>query len=130
MGAKGFSLFLLTPDKKALFRIAAHGLSDGYIRMGPVLTDKSMSDSLTGKAVEVGILPKKTSLNWIGTKLCHRHYADPLKKAIAREVVCLAGGNPAAISRMLATAGSQAIRLDDPIRIRRMFVDGRILEET
>ena len=43
------------------------------------------------------------------------HYADPLKKAIAREVFRLAGGNPVAISRTLATIGSQAIRLDDPI---------------
>ena len=53
MAAKGCSLLLLTPDKKALLRIAAHGLSDWYVRMGPVLTDKSMSDSLTGKAVAV-----------------------------------------------------------------------------
>ena len=53
MGAKGCSLLLLTPDKEALLRIAAHGLSSWYVRMGPVLADKSMSDSLTGKAVAV-----------------------------------------------------------------------------
>lgn len=53
MQAKGCSLLLLTPDKKTLLRIAAHGLSSWYVRMGPVLTDKSMSESLMGKAVAV-----------------------------------------------------------------------------
>jgi GAF domain-containing protein len=53
MGAKGCSLLLLTPDRKELFRIAAHGLSQWYVRIGPVLTDKSMSESLEGKAVMV-----------------------------------------------------------------------------
>ncbi len=53
MGAKGCSLLLLTPDKEALLRIAAYGLSNWYVRKGPVSTDKSMSDSLSGKAVAV-----------------------------------------------------------------------------
>jgi len=53
MDAKGCSLLLLTPDKKELLRIAAHGLSHWYVRMGPVLTDKSMSESLQGKVVAV-----------------------------------------------------------------------------
>ena len=53
MGAKGSSLLLLTPDKKALLRITAYGISNWYIRKGPVSVDKSMSESLTGKAVAV-----------------------------------------------------------------------------
>ncbi len=53
MGTKGCSLLLLTPDKQALLRIAAHGLSSWYVRKGPVSTDKSMSETLTGKAVAV-----------------------------------------------------------------------------
>ena len=53
MSAKGCSLLLLTPDKQALLRIAAHGLSDWYVRIGPVLTDKSMSETLEGKTVAV-----------------------------------------------------------------------------
>ena len=53
MRAKGCSLLLLTPDKEALLRIAAYGLSNWYVRKGPVSTDKSMSDSLMGKAVAV-----------------------------------------------------------------------------
>jgi GAF domain-containing protein len=53
MDAKGSSLLLLTPDKQALLRIAAHGLSSWYVRLGPVLTDKSMSEALEGKTVAV-----------------------------------------------------------------------------
>ena len=53
MDAKGCSLLLLTPDKKALLRIAAYGLSDWYVRKGPVLIDRSMSESLEGKTVTV-----------------------------------------------------------------------------
>ncbi len=53
MGTKGCSLFLLTPDKKVLLRINAHGLSNWYVRKGPVSVDKSMSETLTGKAVAV-----------------------------------------------------------------------------
>jgi len=53
MGAKGCSLLLLTPDKKELFRIVAHGLSDWYARIGPALADQSMSESLEGKVVAV-----------------------------------------------------------------------------
>ena len=53
MSAKGCSLMLLTPDKKVLFRTAAYGLSDRYVRKGPVSVDKSMSETLKGKHVAV-----------------------------------------------------------------------------
>lgn len=53
MDAKGSSLLLLTPDKQALLRITAYGLSNWYVRIGPVSTDKSMSETLSGKAVAV-----------------------------------------------------------------------------
>ena len=53
MRAKGSSLFLLTPDKKVLLRITAHGLSNWYVRKGPVSVDKSMSQTLNGEAVAV-----------------------------------------------------------------------------
>lgn len=53
MGAKGCSLMLLTPDKKMLFHTAAYGLSDWYVRKGPVSADKSISESLEGKPVAV-----------------------------------------------------------------------------
>ncbi len=53
MGAKGCSLMLLTPDRKLLLHTAAYGLSDWYVRKGPVSADKSISEALEGKAVGV-----------------------------------------------------------------------------
>jgi len=53
VGAKGCSLMLLTPDRKVLFHTVAYGLSDWYIRKGPVSVDKSISESLGGKPVAV-----------------------------------------------------------------------------
>jgi len=53
MGAKGCSLMLLTPDKKVLLHTAAYGLSDWFVRKGPVSADKSMSETLRGKPVAV-----------------------------------------------------------------------------
>jgi GAF domain-containing protein len=53
MGAKGCSLMLLTPDRKLLLHTVAYGLSDWYVRKGPVSADKSISDALEGKPVAV-----------------------------------------------------------------------------
>ena len=53
MGTKGCSLMLLTPDKNALMRIAAFGLSSWFVRMGPVVIDRSMTESLKGKTVMI-----------------------------------------------------------------------------
>jgi len=53
MDAKGCSLLLLTPDKKVLLRTASYGLSDWYVRKGPVSADKSMAETLQGKPVAV-----------------------------------------------------------------------------
>jgi signal transduction histidine kinase len=51
--AKGCSLMLLTPDRKALLHTVAYGLSDWYVRKGPVSVDKSISEALEGKPVAV-----------------------------------------------------------------------------
>ena len=51
--AKGCSLMLLTPDRKLLLHTAACGLSDWYIRKGPVSADKSIAEALEGKPVSV-----------------------------------------------------------------------------
>ena len=53
MDAKGCSLMLLTGDKKQLLHMAAYGLSDWYVRKGPVSTDKSISEALEGKSIAV-----------------------------------------------------------------------------
>ncbi|MCK4844012.1 MAG: GAF domain-containing protein, partial [Dehalococcoidia bacterium] len=39
--AKGCSLMLLTPDREALLHTAAYGLSNWYVRKGPLSADKS-----------------------------------------------------------------------------------------
>lgn len=53
MKAKGCSLMMLTPDRKHLLHTAAYGLSDWYVRKGPVSADRSISAALEGKAVAV-----------------------------------------------------------------------------
>jgi len=53
MGAKGCSLMLLSPDRKVLLHTVAYGLSDWYVRKGPVSADKSISEALEGKPVAI-----------------------------------------------------------------------------
>ncbi len=53
MGAKGCSLMLLSPDRKVLLHTAAFGLSEWYVRKGPVSADKSISEALEGKPVAI-----------------------------------------------------------------------------
>jgi hypothetical protein len=77
-------------------------------------------------AIEIKHLPRKVGLAWIDSILRGMAYVDPLKKAISHEIFRLTMGNPGAISRTLATIGNQPCPLDDPIRIRRMFVDSTI----
>lgn len=80
-------------------------------------------------AIEIGPLPKGSALSWIQTELGRMAYGDPLKREISLEVFRLSKGNAAAISRTLAVIQGQERRLEDPIQIRRMFVDGRMLGE-
>lgn len=51
--ARGCSLMLFAPDREALIHRAAYGLSDWYVRKGPVSADKSISQALEGKPVAV-----------------------------------------------------------------------------
>ena len=53
LGVKGCSLMLLTRDKTALIRIAAYGLSNWFVRMGPVVVDLSMTESLNGRVIMI-----------------------------------------------------------------------------
>ena len=53
LDAKACSLMLLTPDRKLLFHTADYGLSDRYVRKGPVSADKSIAEALKGKPVAV-----------------------------------------------------------------------------
>ncbi len=53
LDAKACSLMLLTPDRKLLFHTADYGLSDQYVRKGPVSADKSIAEALDGKPITV-----------------------------------------------------------------------------
>jgi GAF domain-containing protein len=53
MSAKGCSLMLLSHDKKHLIHTIAYGLSDRYLKKGPVLADTSISEALGGNVVAV-----------------------------------------------------------------------------
>jgi len=52
-GAKACSLMLLTPDREVLLHTAAYGLSEWYLRKGPVRVGKIISEVLEGKPVAV-----------------------------------------------------------------------------
>jgi len=51
--AKGCALMLLNPERTLLLHAAAYGLSDRYIRKGPVSADKSIAKALEGEPVAV-----------------------------------------------------------------------------
>jgi signal transduction histidine kinase len=51
--AKGCSLMLLTPDKQKLIHTIACGLSDWYVRKGPVVVDGAIAQALDGKPVAI-----------------------------------------------------------------------------
>ncbi len=53
IGSKGCSLMLLSPDRKVLLHTVAYGLSDWYVRKGPVSADKSISEALAGRPIAV-----------------------------------------------------------------------------
>ncbi len=52
-GAKGCSLMLLTPDRKQLMHNVAYGLSDWYVRKGPVRVDAAIEQALGGEPVAI-----------------------------------------------------------------------------
>lgn len=53
LGAKACALMLLTPDRKELRHSVDHGLSEWYVRKGPVNVDRSMAEALAGHSVGV-----------------------------------------------------------------------------
>ncbi|MBM4168138.1 MAG: GAF domain-containing protein [Ignavibacteria bacterium] len=48
LGVKACSIYLLDQDRKQWRVSASHGLSDAYIRKGPISLEKSISECLTG----------------------------------------------------------------------------------
>ncbi len=53
LGAKACSIMLLSPDRRELRHGVDHGLSDWYVRKGPVSVDLSMTEALEGRSVAV-----------------------------------------------------------------------------
>jgi signal transduction histidine kinase len=51
MGAKGASLMLLSPDSKHLIHMVDYGLSESYIKKGPIRVDPFTTEVLKGKPV-------------------------------------------------------------------------------
>jgi len=50
---KGAGVRLLDEKRQQMELVASYGLSDRYIKKGPVGTDKSITDAMTGKAVSI-----------------------------------------------------------------------------
>lgn len=50
---KGCSLMLLTPDQQQLIHTIAYGLSNWYVRKGPVRVDAAIAQALGGKPVAI-----------------------------------------------------------------------------
>lgn len=53
MGVKACSIMLLSPDRRELRHSAHYGLSDMYLKKGPVSVDLSMSEALAGRSIAV-----------------------------------------------------------------------------
>lgn len=53
MGSKGCSIMLLTPDRKQLTHTVAYGLSDWYLKKGPVQADAAILEALQGNPILV-----------------------------------------------------------------------------
>ncbi len=51
--SKACSIMLLSPDRRELRHGVHHGLSDWYVRKGPVSVDLSMAEALHGRSVAV-----------------------------------------------------------------------------
>ena len=78
------------------------------------------------EALEVRNLPRESALSWIDEEIGCMGYKGRLRTTIGLELLRLTNRNPGSISRTLDVIRTQRIPLDDPIRVRRMLVDGRI----
>lgn len=79
MDAKGCSLLLLSPDREVLLHTVAFGLSDWYVRKGPVSVDISMADALKGKPVAVANAPEDPRIQ----------YREQAKKEGIASILCV-----------------------------------------
>jgi hypothetical protein len=78
------------------------------------------------QSLEIKELSRKVSLDWISMELRNMGYPEVLRKKIAAEIFRLTGGNPGSISQTVSVISRQPTPIDDPIRVGRMFLDGKI----
>jgi hypothetical protein len=76
--------------------------------------------------LEVGNLSAAAAIFWIERELAKMGCKGSLGRAVADEVQRLCRGNPGLISDTLNVMQDGAVPLDDPIRVRRLFIDGRL----
>ena len=50
---KGCTIFVLNPESEELEALASFGLSTGYLQKGPILSDKSITETFRGKPVVI-----------------------------------------------------------------------------
>jgi hypothetical protein len=74
--------------------------------------------------IELVALPQTVALNWVEDEIGFLGYGGQLCTALAKEIVHRAGGNPGLISGTIDVIRCQPQKLDDPIRVARMFLDG------
>jgi len=53
MNLKGCALRLLDPHKRMLELVSSYGLSEKYIRKGPVDADRSIAEAMEGRTVSI-----------------------------------------------------------------------------
>ncbi|CAN2042177.1 GAF domain-containing protein [Candidatus Magnetomoraceae bacterium gMMP-15] len=66
LNVKGCTIFLLNRVHKELEVASSHGVSESYLRKGPVDADKSIGDSLSGKSVLIYDVAKDSRLQYPG----------------------------------------------------------------
>jgi hypothetical protein len=76
--------------------------------------------------LEVGALPDSAARSWIETELALLGCKGSLVRSIGDEVQRLCRGNPGLIADTLKAMRAGTVLLDDPIRVSRYFIDGRL----
>lgn len=77
--AKACALMLLSPDRQSLRHAVSHGLSEWYVRKGPVSVDISIAEALKGNAVEVLNAPEDDRIQ----------YPEEAKKEGITSILCI-----------------------------------------
>jgi len=64
VGAKACSLLLLSPDRKRLVHTVSYGLSDSYLRKGPIRFDSAALEALQGRPMAILNAPEDPSVQY------------------------------------------------------------------